>query len=119
MKIMRAVLMGSAIGLAVQCPASGGHTAELLIGNWSCDSGPCSDEEIAFSIEDGKPTYNSWLHERPSASGGTWQLNGDRLLVECCAGLSYEWEIVAVTDKELAMRESGASEDTVFKRIGP
>ena len=74
------------------------------------------------SITDGEFRRDDWyldFIERPSASGGTWQLDGDRLLVECCAGLTYDWEIVTVTNKELVMRESGASEDTVFKRIGP
>lgn len=92
--------------------------ASLLIGNWQCESGPCFDEEISFSIENGENTFNSWLHERPSAMEGSWQLNGDNLTVDCCAGVGFDWTIVKISKKELIVHEAGYDDHIVFKRIG-
>lgn len=98
-------------------PASDIGSMDLLTGNWSCEFGPCFDEEISFAIEDGEQTFNSWLHERPSAAGGSWKLNGDELTVECCAGLEFEWTIIKLTQTELVVREEGSNDDIVFIRI--
>jgi hypothetical protein len=98
-------------------PASGIETVDLLIGNWSCESGPCFDEEISFAIEDGEQTFNSWLHERPSATGGSWQLKGNELVIECCAGAGFEWTIIKLTETELVVREEGGVDEIVFVRI--
>ena len=114
---LRGFLCAALVALA--CPVLAADHQQLLIGNWSCESGPCWDEEIAFAFEDGEFTFNSWLHERPSASGGAWRLEGDRVSVECCDGLRYEWTIVRLTDTELVMQEETESEPTVLKRIGP
>jgi hypothetical protein len=61
--------------------------------------------------------YNSWLHARPAAVDGRWTLAGDRLEVECCAGLSFTWRIVRIDDSTLVMREQSESEDTVLERL--
>lgn len=98
-------------------PASGIEPIDLLTGNWYCESGPCFDEEISFAIEDGEQTFNSWLHERPSAAGGSWKLNGDELTVECCAGLEFEWTIIKLTKTELVICEEGSDGEIAFTRI--
>ena len=98
-------------------PASDIWSIDLLTGNWSCESGPCFDEEISFAIEDGEQTFYSWLHERPSATGGSWQLKGNELVVECCAGAGFEWTIIKLTEIELVVREEGGVDEIIFVRI--
>jgi hypothetical protein len=102
----------------VSASASGDVTSDLLIGSWACESGACPDEEIAFAVEDGARTYNSWLHARPSASDGRWSLTGDRLVIECCEGPSYDYVLVRVTDRELVLRDVSTEEEAVLTRIG-
>jgi hypothetical protein len=93
--------------------------ADQLQGNWACVSGPCSDPEIQFALEDGRRVYNSWLHARPSASGGSWTLKGRKLTTECCAGIREEWEVLRADGTRLHLREAGSKHTAVFKRIKP
>ena len=96
-----------------------------LVGNWICREGPCLDEEIQFAVEDGEPVYNSWLHARPSASGGTWSLEGDRLTITCCGRLEMTQIIVELGESTLRLRDSGedetkdneAAETAVYSRV--
>ncbi len=98
-------------------PNAGEVKAERIIGSWACESGSCPDEEISFSIDDGVRTYNSWLHARPAAAGGTWQLNGNVLSIDCCAGIHEEWLVVSVTDRQLKLRDTNSSDEAVLNRI--
>ena len=91
--------------------------AEQIIGYWGCESGDCPDEEISFTVKDGIPSYNSWLHERPSASNGSWSLMGDQLKIECCAGLVYEYEIVELSDTNLVLRDAITLGEAHFTRL--
>lgn len=91
--------------------------ATLLPGSWLCESG-CDDEEVEFAVLDGAQVYNSWLHSRPSASGGSWSLDGNRLHVECCAGIEYDYDLISVTDTELRMRDAESGAETRMTRIG-
>ena len=111
------VVLSVAIGTEANASVVGEGIEELLIGNWACESGVCSDEEISFSIDDGIRSYNSWLHERPSAANGTWIIDKEHLTIECCAGLTYEYTVVRVTDAELVLRDTETAEETVLSRI--
>lgn len=91
--------------------------AEQIIGYWGCESGECPDEEVSFTVEDGIPSYNSWLHERPSASNGSWRLEDNRLNIDCCAGLNYEYEILVLNDTKLVLRDASTSEQAHFTRL--
>lgn len=93
--------------------------SERLQGNWACVSGPCPDSEIQFTVEDGRRVYNSWLHARPSASGGSWTLEGRKLSTECCAGIREEWVVLRADRARLHLREAGSSHTAIFKRIKP
>lgn len=93
------------------------HIENLLIGSWACESGDCPDEEISFSVDEGIRSYNSWLHERPSAVNGTWAIVKDKLTIECCAGLTYEYTVVRVTDTEIVLRDAAATTETILSRI--
>jgi len=92
--------------------------ADRLLGNWACVSGPCDDPEIQFVIEDGKREYNSWLHERPSASGGSWTLNGRNLSITSRRHASpSEWVVMRVSTNHLHLRPADSKTDAVFRRI--
>jgi len=97
--------------------ASGQAVEARLLGAWACESGSCPDEEISFAVTDGVHTYDSWLHQRPSAVNGTWQVAKGTLSITCCAGLSYAYDIVEVTDAQLVLREAGSAETVVMSRI--
>lgn len=88
-----------------------------VVGNWACVSGACSDPEIQFAVEDGQRVYNSWLHARPSASGGRWALEGKKLVVECCAGLKEEWIVLRADARRLHLREAGGKAIAVYRRL--
>jgi hypothetical protein len=91
---------------------------DRLLGNWACVSGPCGDPEIQFARDDGRRVYNSWLHERPSASGGSWTLAGNRLSMSCCGHASpSEWVVMRVSEKHLHLRPAGSKENAVFRRL--
>src|SRR5690606_11237025 len=57
----------------------------------------------------GARTYNSWLHERPSAIDGRWSLKGNRLRMDCCEGLEYDFIVVRITANRLVLREAGTA----------
>ena len=105
------------IPLALATGVQGTEQESLLLGNWTCESGACPDEEIQFAIEGERRVYNSWLQQRPSAVNGTWSLEGNVLVVECCAGVRFEWVLVAVGETELRLREAGEVDEVVFSRI--
>jgi hypothetical protein len=88
-----------------------------LLGSWACESGICPDEEISFAMDNGARVYNAWLHARPAAVNGTWQLNGNVLVVDCCTGLHDEWIVVSVTKEKLVLRDTNSSGEAVFSRI--
>ena len=103
-------------------PTRGETTAAAppIVGNWRCESGPCLDEEIQFALDDGERIYNSWLHARPSASGGRWSLEGDVLKITCCGGLEMSQTVVAVDASTLELRDFGDAPETesaLYSRI--
>lgn len=91
--------------------------ADQIIGYWGCESGECPDEEISFTVEDGIPSYNAWLHERPSASNGSWRLDDNQLTIDCCDGLNYEYVIVELNDTSLVLRDANTSGEARFTRL--
>jgi hypothetical protein len=107
------------VALCFAAGASAQTLEERLLGNWACVSGPCDDPEIQFALEDGKGVYNSWLHERPSASGGSWTLTGKKLSITCCGHASpSEWTVMRVSVNHLHLRPADSKQDAVFRRLG-
>lgn len=117
MKLAAAFAMPAFLLFATPVAAQG--LAARLQGNWACVSGPCSDPEIQFTVEDGRRVYNSWLHARPSASGGSWTLEGRKLSTACCAGIREEWVVIRADGSRLHLREAGGKHTAIFRRIKP
>ena len=93
----------------------------LVVGSWTCETS-CPDEDIAFTIEDGKRVYASWLHRRPSVVNAEWSLRGSDLTVTRDGEILYEWRVVQVTKTRLVMRDKeppagSKGEDIIMKRI--
>jgi hypothetical protein len=102
-------------------PVSSADRATLLVGYWTCEKN-CPDEDIAFTIEDGKRRYASWLHMRPAVVNAEWTLKGSDLTVRREGEVIYEWRIVRITKARLVLRDKaaragGASENIVMKRV--
>ena len=95
------------------------NKVDLLLGDWTCDSGACPDEEISFSLEEGKFVYNSWLHSRPSVTGGSWKKEGKILTVNSETGISDRWLILEVTPEKMRLQDQDTSEIALFSRIKP
>ena len=116
---IRAAIIFLLFGCFVLAPVALGSAERegFLLGNWVCESGPCSDQEIQLTMEDEQRLYNSWLHERPSAVNGTWRLAEEALVVECCGGLRFEWEVLEVGEDELRLREKDGGEEIVYFRV--
>lgn len=110
--------LGLVVLVAMPGPATAADTGieTLLVGSWICESG-CWDEEVQFAMEDGERIYNSWLHDRPSASGGSWSLEGNILRIQCCAGMESEYEVLDVTGTDLIMRDTHSGDETLMKRF--
>lgn len=88
-----------------------------ILGYWLCDSGDCPDEAIEFADNDGVRTYNSWLHDRPSAVDGRWALMGARLTIACCEDIEYQYTVLEVSDERLVLRDvEPPAEDIVLHR---
>lgn len=87
------------------------------MGSWKSQSGPF--EQMELSVEDGRPVFRSWLHDRPDVIGGSWQLDGCALRIS--AGQSYpvRWdlEVGTVSRKRLTVRELGERRFVTYRRI--
>jgi hypothetical protein len=106
------------LALCVASSAGAQSLESRLLGNWACVSGPCDDPEIQFALEGGKGVYNSWLNERPSASGGSWTLSGRKLSIMCCGHASpSEWTVMRVSVNHLHLRPADSKKDAVYKRL--
>ncbi len=97
-----------------------GELAEQLAGYWTCEQ-RCPDEDIAFTIEDGRQQYASWLHGRPAVVNAEWRVDGANLTVTGDDEMLYEWVVIEVTAVRLVMRERDAGGspdgDIVLKRV--
>ena len=99
------VMLGTLVAL---CEARADEEPEAhgVLGYWLCDSGDCPDEAIELADNDGVRTYNSWLHDRPSAVDGRWTLNGARLVITCCEDIEYDYQLVEVGEERLVLRDA-------------
>jgi hypothetical protein len=117
------MLMLSAAILLAGSAATGSSSGQeaLVIGDWTCEKS-CPDEEIAFTVEDGKHRYASWVNRHPSVVDAEWSLRGSDLTVTRDGEVLYEWKLVKVTKTRLVMRDKesspdSAADDITMKRV--
>ncbi len=54
----------------------------VIIDGWKAADDSTEYEQIAFSMEDGKREFSTWMHERPEIVGGSWSLTGCTLTLD-------------------------------------
>ncbi|MDM0056466.1 hypothetical protein [Variovorax fucosicus] len=111
--LVAALLVATASAVAAPVCAVRAHD---LLGSWQSGSGPF--EQMAFSMDNGRPLFNSWLHDRPDVSGGSWQLTGCALRISSGRGdAQWNLEVATLSAKRLTVRERGQRKLTTYRRI--
>lgn len=90
-----------------------------LLGYWLCESGDCPDEAIELANNDGVQTFNSWLHDRPSAVDGRWTLDGTRLVIHCCEDIEYAYNVVEIGEERLVLQDADAPDERIVLHRPP
>ncbi len=93
--------------------------ADGLLGYWQCESGDCPDEAIELADNDGVHTYNSWLHDRPSAVDGRWRLIGSRLSISCCEDVEYDYMVVEIGEERLVLTDADSPGEEIILHRPP
>jgi uncharacterized protein YecT (DUF1311 family) len=76
-----------------------------LLGSWQRQAGTGFFEEMAFEAEGPTRRFDSWLHQRPEVSGGSWSLNDCSILVEhpSTPALNMTFKVVGFTNGRLVL----------------
>jgi hypothetical protein len=88
---------------------------KLLVGIWECVSA-CPDEAVAFRIQGDQRPFASWLHDRPSTGGATWQLEEGRITVRKADEVLHTWDIVTLSRVRLEVKGAPDQANPVFRR---
>ena len=100
---------------AGQCPL----TEPALLGGWKRVTDAGFFEVMAFEIEGGKRTFNSWLHQRPEFTDGSWALENCRLTIRHSTEerLTHTFAVRRASPNRLYLREVGEKKTIVYRRI--
>lgn len=109
-----AVRQSNAANASPHCPI----TEQSLLGAWEHVSGGFF-EEMSFEYSGSKREFNSWLHQRPEISQGTWQIENCMLYIRHPTeeAMSFSFAIVRYQGDQLYLREAGEEIEAVYKRI--
>ena len=86
-----------------------------IAGNWSRVGESGFFEEFSAG-PDG--SFESWLHQRPEVSNGSWKLEGCNLVASSASGMSIEWKLLDLTKSELRVLEVGPVGLAKYRRSG-
>lgn len=88
------------------------------MGSWEQVSGGFF-EEMSFDLTGSKRVFNSWLHQRPEISGGTWKIQDCTILIKHATDemMKFAFRIVRAQGDEIYLRDSDDKTDAVYKRI--
>lgn len=100
---------------AEQCPI----TEQALAGAWERKSKSGFFEAMSFEVEKDTKTFNSWLHQRPEISGGTWRLANCIIFIThpMEKNMSVELEILKISKNRIHLREVGENNTSVYQLI--
>ena len=95
------------------CPIS----EKKLVGSWEQVSGGFF-EEMSFEIAGSNLVFNSWLHQRPDITGGTWKINDCTLIIQPATEvkMKYSFRIIRVQGDKIYLRDAENDTDSVYKR---
>ena len=110
--------------LAVHHPtfAAGAPTCPLsekeLIGAWENVSAGFF-QEMAFEYSGQDREFNSWLHQRPEISGGTWTFEDCTIQIRHPGQdrMRFSFRVVRARGDRIYLREAGDKKVAVYKRI--
>ena len=90
---------------------------KILVGPWEQVSGGFF-EEMSFELAGSKRVFNSWIHERPDITGGTWKIDGCTLIIQHATEekMKYSFRIVRVQGDKIYLRDAENDTDSVYKR---
>ena len=100
-------------------PAACPITERELLGSWRRTSAGGFHEMMAFESEAGKRRFDSWLHDRPEFSGGTWSLEN------CVVHISHPSEhpfdsrlhVLRYSKGVLSLRDRQTQQAVVYVRL--
>lgn len=101
------------LGSNSTCPMS----EKALVGPWEQVSGGFF-EEMSFEITGPNRVFNSWRHQRPDITGGTWKINACTLIIQHATEekMKYSYLIVRVQGDKIYLRDPESKTDSVYKR---
>ncbi len=97
--------------MAVWCESQ----RENIAGSWSRVGGGGFFEEFSAG-PDG--SFESWLHQRPEVSDGSWKLDGCSLAISSASGMRVEWKLLDLKKNELRVLEVGPADLARYRRAG-
>lgn len=100
---------------AQQCPVA----VHSLLGAWERKSNAGFFEQISFEMEGDQKVFNSWLHQRPEISEGTWRLEKCTIFIAhpTLQNFSVDWVVLKASKNRITVREVGENEVSVYQRI--
>ena len=100
---------------AEQCPV----TDKSLVGDWERQSKSGFFEEMSFEIEGKQKIFNSWLHQRPEISGGTWKLKNCTIFIihPTEKNLSVEFAVLKASKNRIHVRDVSEKDISVYQLI--
>ena len=103
-------------GAQPACPLS----EKELLGAWENVSGGFF-QEMAFERSGSKREFNSWLHQRPEISGGTWTFENCTVHIRHPdeERMRFWFRVVRARGDRIYLREDGRRKVAVYKRIKP
>ena len=95
-----------------------GVSEAMLVGAWSSVSGTFF-QEMAFEKDGTKGVFNSWLHQRPEISGGSWRVEDCVLHIAHPhdSQMKFQYKLVRIRGNRLYLREAADGAQAVYKRI--
>lgn len=116
-RLLPALLCAMAPPFAVAKPCA--FDERSLVGAWQQVGSGAEFEQMEFSLEGQKRIFNSWLHQRPEISGGSWSLKDCVLKVShpTEVALSFEFKLRGTGLNQLVLQEVGESRAGRYRRI--
>ena len=112
--VVAALLAAPLLAQAKSC----GVTEASLAGAWQRSGGLGPFEQMEFATEGGRRVFNSWLHERPDISNGSWSLQSCVLRISHPTGaaLSFTFSARLTHTGRLQLKED-AEPGASYRRI--
>ncbi len=108
-------------GMVISSCSTGNNpvSENMLVGSWEKDSGSGFFEEMSFSRSDTTKEFNSWLHQRPEISGGSWKIKDNVLYIQHPSetDIQFAYSIVQYQNDKIHLKSLTDKSESVYKRI--